>query len=136
GRAPGLPKHPRHRTPGLDRVRNDAERDVVQRAAMPAIEQIQRLAVALGGDAGDERRVGHLGVPGCVARLARTHDLYVGWWRLLRGSAKTRTSFKAGGKRLRVTQRLEGYGRAPRRGAGAVRRRRARQASDGEGLTN
>src|SRR2546430_11779743 len=73
---------------------------------MPAIEQIKRLAVALGGDAGDERRVGHLGVPGCVARLARTLDLYGGWWRLLRGSATTRTSFKEDGKRLWVTRRL------------------------------
>src|SRR2546430_13669140 len=75
---------------------------------MPTIEQIQRLAVALGGDAGDERRVGHLGVPGCVARLARTLDLYGGWWRLLRGSATTRTSFKEDGKRLWVTRRLGG----------------------------
>src|SRR5207302_10336028 len=33
-RAPGLPKHPCHGTPGLDRVGNDAERDVVQRPAM------------------------------------------------------------------------------------------------------
>src|SRR5437016_6856753 len=80
---------------------------------MPAIEQIQRLAVALGGDAGDERRVGHLGVPGCVARLARTLDLYVGWWRLCRGPAKTRTSIKEDGKQLRVTQRLGGVRPGP-----------------------
>src|SRR2546429_6201976 len=102
----------------------------MRRCPVPAMRQSQRLAGARGAAAADERRVGRLGVPGCVARLARTHDLYVGWWRLLRGSAKTRTSFKEGGKRLRVTQRLEGYGRAPRRGAGPVRRRRAPQAAD------
>jgi hypothetical protein len=44
---------------------------------MPSIQQVQRLPVTLGGDAGEERRVGQLGVPGCVTRLARTLDLYV-----------------------------------------------------------
>src|SRR5438105_6311360 len=106
----------------------DAERELVQRAPVPAIQQIQRLAVALGGDAGDERRVGHLGVPGCVARLARTLDLYGGWWRLLGGSATTRTSFKEDGKRLWVTRRLGGTRPGPAIRAGPARRRRALQA--------